>query len=367
MSTAQGLRRIATIAVIAGLALVSWRLPGRAQTPTFTFAAAGDFTDGSNFHATANAVQARKPAFVLALGDLSYNPFGEEAWCKYWLEQLGYRNILLIAGNHDTGESPGGSMRDYLKHCGNPFPKLIKGRYGYEYYFDYPEASPLARFIMLTPGLEGDTGGVDTDYRAGRAGFEFTEKAIKEAKANGIQWIVVGMHKNYISTMVKRNEISTDAKRTFMTLLLDSRVDVVLQGHEHGYERSKQIATNPASCPLLPTDVFQKACVVDQDDDLVKGAGTVIHVIGTAGKDMRKVETGDSEYEYFVKKFADKNLKAFGFGSFNVSQTQLSFEYVRSKGPEFADRFTITQPPPKEVRSHTLDVRSTREAVGAYF
>ncbi len=248
-----------------------------------------------------------------------------------------------MAGNHDTGESFGGSIDDYIKYCGIPFKNLV-GKYGRQYYFDYPTGSPLARFILVIPGIEGNTGGLDTDYIAGSAGFKFTAGAIDDARAKGIKWIFVGMHKNYISTFTKDNEITTDAKHTFVTMLLDKRVDVILQGHEHGYERSKQLATNPSTCPFVPVEDFKQACVVDSDDMMVKGAGTVIHVLGTGGKDMRKLEEGDSERPYFVERFATNKHEAFGFGSFTVSPTALTFTYVRSAGPEFSDKFTIASP-----------------------
>jgi hypothetical protein len=83
--------------------------------------------------------------------------------------------------------------------------------------------------------------------------------------------------------------------------------------------------------------------VVAGGDTLVKGAGTVIHVIGTGGKNMRALEPGDTEYEYFVDRFAYSDLEAFGFGKFTVTSSQLSFRYVRSAGTAFTDAFTITK------------------------
>jgi hypothetical protein len=310
----------------------------------FTFGAAGDFTDGSNFQATANAVQALKPEFFLALGDLSYKVGGEENWCGYW-KSIGFTNLLLIAGNHDTDESRGGNIVKYMEYCGNPFKKLITGPYGRQYHFDYPVGAPLARFIMVTPGIGGDTGGLDTNYAVNRQGYKFTAGAIDDARAKGIKWIVVGMHKLYINTLEKhKNDISTDANATFMTMLLDKRVDVILQGHEHGYERTKQLATNPKTCPIVPTNDFDADCVVNAGPDLVKGAGSVVQIIGSGGKDMRTLKTGDKEFQYFVNKFAHHDLAAFGFGSFAVTANQLTFKYVRSAGPAFEDAYTITAP-----------------------
>jgi hypothetical protein len=345
-----------TTTVLLGGSLLA-RVPGPAtQASTFTFAAAGDFSLGSSFQATAAAVQAHAPAFLVTLGDLSYTGGGEKAWCQYWSD-LGFTNLLLLAGNHDTGESLGGNIDQYLKHCGNPFSTNVVGTYTRQYYLDYPVAAPLARIILVTPGIGGDTGGLDTDYREGSAGFKFTSSAIDDARARGIKWIFVGMHKNYVSTMEKKNEVSVDNGQTFFTMLLNKKVDVILQAHEHGYERTKQVTTSP-SCPTLPFKTFQSTCVVDSDDTLVKGAGTVIQVIGTGGKDMRNLEPGKPVYKYFVERFAYKDVEAFGFGSFAVTPTRLTFTYVRSKGANFADSFVIaetTSPEPAAPQTATLE------------
>ena len=350
MRTSIAVRLLTTTLLLGGSAL-AWAPPPADSADTFTFAAAGDFALGGNFQATAAAVQVHAPAFLITLGDLSYTVDGERAWCQYW-QDLSFKNLLLLAGNHDTGESLGGNIDKYLKHCGNPFDKRIVGTYTRQYYLDYPFEAPFARFILITPGIGGDTGGLDTDYREGSAGFKFTAAAIDEARTRGIKWIVVGMHKNYVSTMEKKNEVSVDAGQTFFTMLLNKKVDVILQAHEHGYERTKQVTTNPSTCPTLPFKTFQSTCIVDSDDALVKGAGTVIQVIGTGGKDMRNLEPGKPVYKYFVERFAYQDVEAFGFGSFAMTPTRLAFTYVRSRGAAFADSYTISETTPPQPAPH---------------
>ena len=192
---------------------------------------------------------------------------------------------------------------------------------------------------MTVPGLGGKLLNLDTRYEKNRQGYTFTEDAIKDARTRGIKWIIVAMHKNYISAMEKDNEISTDADRSFMSMLLAQKVDLILQGHEHGYERSRQLTTNGTTCGALKTDTFNNACVVDSDNDLVKGRGTVIHVLGTGGKGLRHIWTDDAEYPYF----AQSDVTTWGFGKFTVSSTALSFAFQRSTGGNLADSFTITE------------------------
>jgi predicted phosphodiesterase len=308
--------------------------------PSFRFGVAGDFANGNTFKKTAALVRTHNPDFFLTLGDLSYSS-QEKAWCNHWKVNEKYNNVLVLAGNHDTGESSGGNINNYVIHCPNPLEVSIVGTYGKQYFFDYPATTPFARFIMIVPGVEGKhLGSVSGNYDQGTDGFKFTEAAIDEARAKSIKWIFVGMHKNYISTLEKENEISTDKGRTFLTMLLNKKVDIIFQGHEHGYERTKQLATNKTTCTVLPTNSFNAGCVVDSDDSLVKDAGTVIHVLGTGGRDLRDLWETDPEFQYFAK----ADVKSHGFGHFIVTPQMLSYVFQKSAGDtDFKDSFAITE------------------------
>src|SRR5256885_13036527 len=74
------------------------------QTPTFTFAASGDF--GSLTSATGANNLARLSSsgmgFFLGLGSLSYNSsLTGDVWCSQFKAK--YSNIEIIPGDHDTG------------------------------------------------------------------------------------------------------------------------------------------------------------------------------------------------------------------------------------------------------------------------
>ncbi len=305
----------------------------QAQVPSFSFGAAGDFANGTNFRNVVSAVSANNPAFFIALGDFAYSP-SEQSWCSTW--KASYNNILLISGNHDQGDAGGGLLQTYAQYCPYTLSVPMTGSYARQYYFDYPATAPLARFIQISPNLSGPAfTGFDTNYAVGRQGHTFVSTAIDDARAKGIKWIVVSMHKNYISAMEKPNEIGND----LASLLFNKKVDLVLQGHEHGYERTKQLR-------CARTNTYDASCVVDADDSMVQGAGTIIHVLGTGGQGLRGLNTSDSEYQYF----ASANNTAYGFGKFTVSPTSLSYNFVRSGGGVFSDSFTITAtgstPPP---------------------
>ncbi len=295
--------------------------PVAAQTGTVTFGAAGDFNKDANFQATVNAVGTANPNFFVALGDLSYSAGSEKSWCDTWKAK--YQNIFLITGNHDSGESSGGNIDIYKQHC--PFTLGgLTGNYGHQYYFDYPSTNPLIRTILIRPGVKGS--GI-ISYASGGAGYTFVSNAIDDARSKGIKWIVVGMHKNFISAMEKSDEVGS----ALMTLMFTKKVDLILQGHEHGYERSKQL-----KCAKVNS--YDATCVVDTDNSFVKEAGTVILVLGTGGTGLRGLDTGDAEYPYF----ASANNTAYGFGKFTLTSSQLSYSFVRSAGGSLSDSFTIS-------------------------
>jgi hypothetical protein len=314
---------------VLGLILVS---ATSIQAQTFTFGAAGDYANGGNFQATVNQAKANNVAFQLVLGDLAYSTV-EQSWCNFW-NSAGVKTAI-VSGNHDSGESSAGNINTYLQYCTFTVGVPVTGTYGKQYYFDYPAGSPIARFIMIVPGLGGSFIGLNTNYSAGSAGYNFTAAAIDDARAKGIKWVIVGMHKNYISIMEKGNELGSD----LIPMLINKRVDLILQGHEHGYERSKQLT-------CASTGSFNASCVANSGDTLSKGAGSIIHVIGTGGQGLRGINTSDSEVQYFKS----YDVTTYGLGKFTVSPTQISYNFVRSAGGSFTDSFTITDngsnPPP---------------------
>jgi len=200
----------------------------------------------------------------------------------------------------------------------------VSGIYGIRYYVDYPVTSPIARFVFITPGVVGSISSYNT-YRAGETGYKWVSSVLDEAISKGM-WTIVIMHKNYISVMIKHDEVGPD----LMHLLFSKPVDVVLQGHEHGYERSAQL-----SCAVVGE--FKRSCVVDGGDTLTRGAGTVIVVVGTGGQSLRGVNGSDPEWGYFRV----VNNVSYGFTHFEVNETFLRNHYIHLDCGPLSDSFVI--------------------------
>lgn len=299
---------------------------GGGASGSFVFTAAGDHGNGSDSTRSMDTVGRSGSAFYLALGDLSYAAGQEDEWCAAFKSRL--NDIELIAGNHDTGENSGGDINRYRQFC--PFTLgSLTGDYGKQYYFDYPQQAPLARFIMIAPGVEGS---LNINYNNGGAGYTFTQNAIESARNAGIKWIVVGMHKNCISVGAKSCETGTD----IMNLLVSEKVDLVLQSHDHNYQR-----THALSC--FETNRVRAECIADNgaDGTYAKGRGTVTIINGEFGRGFYGVNGNDSEAGYFAK----MDSTTFGITKYTINSTSLSAQYLRAGGGGFADSFVISTDP----------------------
>jgi hypothetical protein len=126
-------------------------------------------------------------------------------------------------------------------------------------------------------------------------------------------------------------------------MLLDKKVDLVLTGDEHVYQRTHQLEVGPA-CPELVPNAFAAACITDSGPGMVKGAGTVFATVGVGGVGLYDVHQDDPEAGYFAA-FSGKNRDA-AFGTLDVTATadQLSARFVPAKGFNFTDTFTIARP-----------------------
>ena len=148
------------------------------------------------------------------------------------------------------------------------------------------------------------------------------------------------MHKNCISVGL----YYCDVYQGLFSTLLKKRVDLVLSGHDHTYQRSKQLAEGPG-CPEVTVDRFNPKCVVAAGDSYRKGAGTAFVISGAGGQPLYKLNPRDPEARYFVATMGENTPgRRNGFASLALSQDELSVRFVGSTRGSFADRFAITSP-----------------------
>ncbi len=325
-----------------------------ALAPSFTFTAGGDIGGNSASAATLNLIAQSGSQFHLALGDLSYSEITpESAWCSYVQSSVGSTfPFELISGNHEDGVDGQDGLIDNFAQC---FPDRLGGvgTYGKEYYFDYPASSPIARFLMISPDLDFTNGGYYS-YAAGTAHYNWVANTIDNARAAGIKWVIVGMHKVCISIGIMSCDIGNDLNN----LLVSKKVDLILQGHDHDYQRSKQLALNSTTCPAIQAETYNSNCVVNDGStgNYTKDAGPVTVIVGTVGEDLHTLNTADGDAGYFANWMGNNINPTHGLTQFTLSSDQLTVSanfMGTSASNNFTDSFSITSSTPTPTPTST--------------
>ncbi len=383
-------RRKSGLVVLAVLALsamsftpglLSLVQPLQATTTSFSFATAGDlgylnFGDGQ---ASLGRLSTSGASFFLALGDLSYDSaVTGDVWCSQFKSQ--FSNVEVVPGNHDTGEVNGTTgTRSYEKFVnGCPFTLTspiscgpVTGNcYGKEYFFDYPSTSPLARFITISPRVFNITGICTvicssavgdscTDqygcwqYNAGDAHYNWLSSAIDNARASSIKWVIVASHKDCIAA----GDQNCSYEPPLFNLLVGKKVDLIIYGHDHSYQRSKQLGLNTSTCTGFTDSngftVYNSACIVDDGSRgfYSAGAGTVVMIQGTFGAGLNNVNdttvnggANAAEAPYFAK-LMGANTPGNGHGFVKYTFSSSSITMQTNFAGTFSDIFSITTSP----------------------
>ncbi|WP_104083485.1 PKD domain-containing protein [Cryobacterium sp. Y11] len=340
------------VASVAGAILVLTACVGSAQSANLGevaaaatatsvhFTASGDISASAGAVATLTQVADIAPDLHFALGDLSYGATGaEQTWCDFVTAKVGAGfPFELISGNHESN-GLNGNVNDFAACLPNQLPGVI-GTYGRQYYVDVPQVNPLVRFIMISPALTYPDG--VWSYAAGSPRYQWTANTIDDARSKAIGWVVVGMHKPCLSV----GQYACDPGAALTNLLVNKRVDLVLNGHEHLYARSKQLALG-ASCGQLVPGSYSAGCVADGDNALAKGAGTVFAIVGTGGTPLRDVVSTDTEAPYFAASSGLNLNPSFGNLDVSVTPSSLTARFLPVAGT-FTDAFTIAVAGPQE-------------------
>ena len=326
---------------------------------SFTFAAAGDHGASAKTAASLAALDASPAEFYLAIGDMDYDETPTDAaWCDYVHQHLPTKGssfpFEVVTGNHEDDAGPNGSILNFaacLPDKLNAAPEP-GSQYGVNYSFDYPAAAPLARVIMISPHLT--IGGTSYEFKVGTSHYTWLANTIDDARADGIPWVIVGFHFPCLTA----GNYQCGAGPDLMNLVVQKHVDLVLHGHEHSYERSKQLALDPTTCPSIEATGYNPACVTDDGLDGVypKGAGTVDVVAGTFGRGLYNVDRADPEAPYFAR----LDGTTHGFMQYTVTASQLNATFVKSDGT-LTDGFTIATGAPA-VADRALPSRPTNLA-----
>src|SRR6266700_5672420 len=331
------------------------------QSTSFSFTAGGDIGGNSNTSTALDLIAQSGSQFHLAIGDLSYSEITPESnWCSYVKSRVGSTfPFELLSGNHEDGGEilTQDGLIDNFAQC-LPDRLGAVGTYGKEYSFDYPASSPIARFIMISPGLTFTNGGL-YDYSAGTTHYNWVASAIDDARAAGIKWVIVGMHKVCISMGIQSCEIGND----LLNLLVSKKVDLILQANDHSYQRSKQLALNSNTCTAIQAETYNSSCVANDGSTGVytQGSGSVLAIIGSVGEDLSNLSTADGDAHYFASWMGNNINPTNGLTSFTLSSDQLSVSANftgSTTSNNFTDSFSITSSTPTPTPKGAIGLRA---------
>ena len=302
---------------------------------SFSFSAAGDHGDGNAATDSLNSIANDSGIeFHLALGDMSYNA-NESAWCDYVKGIVGVSfPFQLIVGNHedDVGDSDG-----FIDNFASCLPDRLgsAGNYAHRYYFDYPASNPTARIIMADIDLRR-SGSTQEYCHNDTTNCNWLRTRIQEAKAQDL-WVIVGMHKVCLSIGNKDCAINQEV----VDVMVAEDVDLVLQAHDHDYQRSHSL-----SCAQAGT--FLPACVADDGADGLYAidAGTIFVINGAFGRGLTPINTNDSEFGYFAAWAGGDGTntgvsRANGYTKYTVTADRIEATFVPTSGGNYTDTFVI--------------------------
>ena len=242
--------------------------------PDSNFAVVGDIGLTKNSLATVRNLVTYDPEVVLLLGDLSYsNP---QEWFDFSDVFLNDRIVLLAIGNREVR---GWEVQDWLPHYG-----LSNEFYSTNY--------ENVHFITLS---------TETSYHVESKQIKFLETDLKLASMNpAIDWIIVFFHKPMYSDS---GGAQIDFRNVVQPILDKYDVDLVLQAHDHVYERTSPLKFN--------------------------------NIINDDGQTFVTVGTGGHSHSQFVKKSEwsiIQNNEDFGFLNLVLNGKKIRGEFITNDG-----------------------------------
>jgi len=272
----------------------------------FNFAAAGDYGCSTNTQNTVSNMESKNPELVLALGDLSYHSTAD-CWFDIMSPLKG--KMMITLGYHDIKDGAA-KMNQYVKTF-----ELNKPYYSYDY--------KHVHFLVMASL---------SDYKEGSEQYNFIKQDLEKASQNkDTNWIIVSTYKPLYSSP-SEHPADDSLRDTYNPLFEKYGVDLVLNGHNHNYQRTYPLTYNP-------NESAQPITTSELSTGYNKGNGGIVFAtVGTGGENFYSLE---GKNPYVANQFAGK----FGFLDIDISNAnphaKLTGTFYDNKGSKIADEFTI--------------------------
>jgi hypothetical protein len=209
--------------------------------PDFNFAAVGDWGCTPDTRNTINNMVSKSPELIVGLGDYAYNDTSADCWLKM-IKPI-HDKMKITIGNHDNVTSSPLILKQLMNSFG-----MSKEYYSFNY--------ENVHFTVMSTELPF---GIGSDQ------YNFVNKDLADAASDpNIDWLVVIYHKpvyispnehlSYPDNKTASVQPMITLRNVYHPLFLEYGVDLVLQGHQHAYERSYPIAFKSTTNSTYVTD-----------------------------------------------------------------------------------------------------------------
>jgi hypothetical protein len=249
--------------------------------PDFNIAAAGDWADRTpETDQTVANIESHNPEIVLGLGDYSYSSDSAvtTTWWNTRLADLHDNHFNGAEGNHDSSLSS--TYKGFFERPGassNPW------------YYSFDKQN--VHFIAINP--------IRDSYGVGSTQYNFIKSDLEAAHADSsIGFIIVYFHEPMV-TSPSSHGVDATLRDAYQPLFDANGVDLVLEAHNHNYQRSYPIKYDAAN-PTVPIKTGTSTNSYPDPSDpvyaLVGTAGNVFYSLGTKPSYMVTQQNTDHGY-----------------------------------------------------------------------
>ena len=262
------------------------------QSNNFSFGTAGDWGSNSDTAATASNIASHQNQIVIGLGDFCYCG-SPDSWWNGPLAPINHLMFRGAQGNHDADNS---GSSEYLR---------LFGQNNWTSSFNYKNV----HFVPIDTESNPDAAALDKDLATAR-------------QNPNIKWIVAFYHKPIYTSPTNHEPDEAGIKNIVVPLFDKYHVDLVLQAHNHNYQRSYPLKADTIT-ETKPDSVYQSP------------KGSIYMVVGTGGQDFYPL---DGQAPYIQNQFT----AIPGFLKVDVSDTSLKGTFFANDGT-IKDTFAINK------------------------
>ncbi|KAJ7949288.1 Purple acid phosphatase [Quillaja saponaria] len=279
--------------------------------------------------AMANEVKSNNIDSIFHIGDISYATGFLVEW-DFFLHQISpiasKVSYMTAIGNHERDYIDSGSVYvtpDSGGECGVP----------YETYFPMPTtAKDKPWYSIEQASVHFTVMSTEHDWSANSEQYQWMKEDMASIDRSKTPWLIFMGHRPMYSS--SDGILSVDGKfvEVVEPLLLQNKVDLVLFGHVHNYERTCSVYQK--QCKAMPK---KDRNGVDTYDN--RNYSAPLHaVIGMAGFTLDKFpDKADS--------WSLKRISEFGYVRAHATKEEINLEFVNSNTTEIEDSFRIIKNP----------------------